>query len=211
VTAVWWAITVSVGLLLALALVATWSYARRRFAPARTIVRGGARRLGGRIDPASERSATPALLVEMDGRLLRAVGWPEVPDDEHPRLAPFLEVCTPIDGSTAPVVAVRRSVLASLARHLGEDGRRLAASPAPGAVAVVGAAAGWAGRIVDEHEAWALLELDAGSLRVLTTHPQSNGYDAVALEAAVREFSAAVPAILLAAGITDSSARSDGR
>lgn len=210
-TALWWIITVAVGLLLALALVAAWSFARRRFAPARSIVRGGARRLGGRIDPASERSTAPALLVEIDGRLLRAVGWPEELDDEHPRLAPFLEICTPIDGTTAPVVAVRRSVLASLAGHLGEDGRRLAACPAPGAVAVAGAAAAWAGRIVDGHEAWALLELEAGALRVLTTHPQANGYGAAALEAAVREFSDAIPAILLAAGITDSSARSDGR
>jgi hypothetical protein len=212
VTAVWWIIAVAIGLLLALVLVAAWTLAQRKLAPARAIVRGAARRLGGRIDPASEHAASPALLVELDGRLLRAVGWPEDPGAPHVRLAPYVEICTPVDGTATPVLAVRRSSLTALTRYFVDEGRRLTASSAGNAVALAsGASAAWAVRVVEEHASWALVELEPGSLRVLATDPQSTGYDAAALERAVREFSAALPAILVAAGLADSSARSDQR
>jgi hypothetical protein len=203
VSALGWTIAVLGGLLLAVALASCAPFVRRRLGRARRRMRGCARRLGGRLDPATEGARSPAVLAELDGRLVRAAGWP---DDASP--APYLEICTPVEGVTSPLVVVRRSEAARLRPLVGDEVRRLpVAEHASGVVAVYGHAAAWSGRLFERHPTWVLLELDYRMLRVLTRDPQAAPFDAAAAERAVRGFGAAVPAILAAAGLTKSSAR----
>jgi hypothetical protein len=196
-----------IGLTLVLAATAVWILVRRRRIGPHAIVRASARRLGGRIDPASERMRFPAILVDMDQRLIRAAGWPsdsEACGAEHPA---YLEICTPVEGVTSPILVVRRSVIQRLLPLLTEDLRKHSVRSGE-SVCVFGAhPALWACSVFEAKPNWVLLELDSRMLRVLTADPQETGFGAQAVESAVRQFRAAVPGILFAAGLTDSARR----
>lgn len=196
-----------VGLLVAVALTVASALLRRAAGGARPLMRAAARRLGGRLDPASESSQYPAILVELDGHLLRAVGWPVDFYANGAEPPPFLEVCTPVEGVAAPIRIVRRSVLTRLLPLLSEDLRKTADADVPEAgISIFGAHhAAWAPALFEAHPSWILLELDYGTLRVLTQEPQQETYGAEAVAGAVRNFASTVPEILLAAGVTRSS------
>jgi hypothetical protein len=207
VSAIGWIVAITSGILVTVVLTVAVAAVRGRLGRERALIRAGARRLRGRLDPTSEHSVAPALLVELDGRLLRAVGWPADASSSGADSSPYLEICTPLEGSTSPVIALRRTEAARLLPLLGDEVRRLPSWDATGSVCVLGHhSVAWAGKFFDRHASWALLELDGGLLRILTTDPQRDGFDAAAIEHAVRGFAAAVPTILLAAGVTNSSA-----
>jgi hypothetical protein len=208
VSAIGWIVAVTSGILVTVLLTDVVSAVRGRVARERSLIRAGARRLRGRLDPTSEHSFAPALLVELDGRLLRAVGWPAASRASATEPSPYLEICTPLEGSSSPVIALRRTEAPRLLPLLGDEARRLPSWEPSGAVCVLGHhSAMWTGKLFERHASWALLELDGGLLRVLTTDPQRDSFDGAAIEHAVRGFAAAVPTILLAAGLTNSSAR----
>lgn len=115
----------------------------------------------------------------------------------------------PVEGVTSPLVAIRRAAAPKLNPLLGNTVPRhpVVELPESGLSICGHNAAPWAGRIFDRHPTWVMLEIDSRMLRVLTSEPQAERFDATALENAVRTFASTVPEILVAAGLTDSSAR----
>jgi len=173
----------------------------RRFGLSTRAMRRAARRLGGRLEPGSAQTHAPALLVELDGVLVRA-GL--VVSDGAPA-SRVLELCTPVDGVSTSVVAVRRSSCVAVAL-VDEDLRRQPATAFPSiGVAVYGAnGAAWAARVLEGRRSWVLLELDSRMLRVVAADVCDGAPDARAVESVVREFAACVPGVLEAAGATTS-------
>lgn len=173
------------------------------------IIRRGARRLGGRFDPLNEGTRDPALLVEIDGRLLR-VRETIVARDEPVRARDrYLEICTPIEGVADRLLVARRSAAARLEPFLNrEAGSKRSVHVACDDVTVIGwPPAAWIGRAFQGHTSWVLLELDSRMLRVLTVDLQLRFANVDTLEQAVREFANSVSGLLAAAGVSDGSAR----
>jgi hypothetical protein len=202
-------IAVEAGLLLGLIVVAGWMLYVRIPKRARRAFQLAARSLGGRVDPASESARYPAILVEFDGLLIRAVLWPIDLDEEQDSRPPFLEICTPVDGIPSPARAIRPSEEAGIlpllrkrraetwtdAEHATEPAL---SSPRPSA---------WAIQALESHPSWVVVELDRGRLRVLTNHPASEPFEAPAITAAIHEFTKSLPEVAVAAGLPQLSHR----
>lgn len=174
----------------------------------RPVVREAARRLGGRIDPASEDPRCPAVLVELNNRLIRVVGWPlrERPYlDEHP---PYIEIYSPIDVDIRPILVVRRNVANTLLGILYPDG------PVPSAKegdelcdSYFGPLPAHASAWFEQNPSWVLLEIDGRLVRILTDDPQREFFGSHSIEGSVRAFGECVPEILRSAGPADSSSQ----
>jgi hypothetical protein len=204
-------IAVEAGLLLGLLVTSVWVLYVHVPRRTRRLFKRAARLVGGRLDPASESARFPAVLVELEGQLIRAVLWPLDVDEDQVARPPYLEVCTPVDGIAAPVSAVRRSEEAKLLPLLRERRTDVWAETERACdVAISSPRSGlWAAEAIAEHPTWTALELDRGRLRVLTNHPQTETFDAKAVADAIIEFARSLPDVGVAAGLPHLS-RFDG-
>ncbi|HQR40274.1 MAG TPA: hypothetical protein PLF26_17965 [Blastocatellia bacterium] len=182
---------------------------RRWFESPIARMRVAARRLGGRLDPAGERARTAAILVELDGRLLR-ISYARRDGRRPTRGAPpAIEICTPVENS-APLVAAVRVSDESWALDL--VGRDVTSEPlterAHDGVLIYGLHTSlWAAALVRDEPSIAILELDSRMLRVVACNRVSTTLDAAAIERLVLEFSGYLPAALKAAGVSGPSVR----
>jgi hypothetical protein len=196
-------IAVEAGLLLGLLVAAGWTLYFRIPRRTRRTFRNAARALGGRLDPASESARFPAILVEFDGLLVRAVLWPLDLDEEQATQPPFLEVCTPVDGIPTPVRSVRQSdeacVLPLLRKRRGESWPDT--NKACESTGVNARPAAWAEYVIASHPTWSVVELDRGRLRILARPHAAEHFDTKAVTHEVLEFANTLPAVASAAGL----------
>jgi hypothetical protein len=204
-------IAVEAGLLLGLLVAAVWTLYFHIPRRTRRLFKRAARLVGGRLDPASESARFPAVLVELEGQLIRAVLWPLDVDEDQVARPPYLDVCTPVDGISAPVSAVRTAEGSRLLPLLSQRRAEVwAETERAGDVTISSPKSSvWAAEAVAAHPTWAALELDRGRLRVLTNHPQFETFDANAVAGAILEFARSLPDVGKAAGLP-TRARVDG-
>jgi hypothetical protein len=196
-------IAVEAGLLLCLLVAAGWTLYVRVPRRTRRTFKRAARVLGGRIDPASESARFPAILVDFDGLLVRAVLWPLDTDEEQQTLPPFLEICTPVDRIPTAVRVIRRIDEPRLRPMLRSRraGSWMDADTEYEVTPPALRASSWAATALDTHPSWVLVELDRGRLRVLTNHPETHAFESKAIAQAILEFARALPEVATGAGL----------
>lgn len=204
-----WDIALLVGIPPLIAVVVGVLVVRRWVGSPAAHMRGAARRLGGRMDPAGESSRSAAMLVELGGCLLRV----SYPRSEGRRLSrempPSVEVCTPVENTALPVAVVRLSDESWALDLVGIDtmAEPIAERARDGVLLYGQQTAVWAVAQLRKHDELAFIELDSRMLRAVTCDRDGKALDGTAIERLVRSFASLLPEVLRAAGVSGSSVR----